>query len=190
MTPDIDKYARAWVFATLQHMGQTYGGRSADQQIPYIHHLASVAAEVTWGIAGEPGWDVDLAIQCALLHDVIEDTDASFDVVSEQFGVAVARRASLEQGRAARHQHLADARQPAPDTAGTERGVGGQIGRPHRQLVPPAVLLERGKNCSIPDRSARYPRRTRFGQPKACRPAGRQDCGIRRLALIATANRP
>lgn len=91
MTPDIDKYGRAWEFATLRHMGQTYGGRSADQQIPYIHHLASVAAEVTWGIAGQPGWDVDLAIQCALLHDVIEDTDATFEVVSDQFGAAVAR---------------------------------------------------------------------------------------------------
>jgi (p)ppGpp synthase/HD superfamily hydrolase len=71
-------------------MGQTYGGRSADQQIPYISHLASVAAEVAWGIAGEHGWDADLAIQCALLHDVIEDTDATFDEVSDRFGVAVA----------------------------------------------------------------------------------------------------
>jgi (p)ppGpp synthase/HD superfamily hydrolase len=91
MIPDIDKYARAWEFVTLKHMGQTYGGRSADQQIPYINHLASVAAEVAWGVAGEPGWNADLAIQCALLHDVIEDTDATFDQVSDQFGVDVAR---------------------------------------------------------------------------------------------------
>ncbi len=91
MISDIDSYQRAWEYVTLKHMGQTYGGRSADQQIPYINHLASVAAEVAWGTAGEPAWDGGLAIQCALLHDVIEDTDATFDDVSERFGVAVAR---------------------------------------------------------------------------------------------------
>ncbi|WP_426103418.1 HD domain-containing protein [Massilia sp. TSP1-1-2] len=91
MTADIDTYARAWEYVTLKHMGQTYGGRSADQQIPYINHLASVAAEVAWGIGGEAGWDAGLAIQCALLHDVIEDTNATFDDVRDRFGIAVAR---------------------------------------------------------------------------------------------------
>ena len=91
MMSNIDNYARAWEFVTLKHMGQTYGGRSADQQIPYISHLASVAAEVAWAVAGEPGWDSDLAVQCALLHDVLEDTATTFDEVSEQFGLAVAQ---------------------------------------------------------------------------------------------------
>ena len=91
MVSDIDLYARAWEFVTLKHLGQTYGGRSADQQIPYISHLASVAAEVASAIAGEPGWDAGLAIQCALLHDVLEDTNATFDEVSGEFGIAVAR---------------------------------------------------------------------------------------------------
>ena len=91
MVFNIDSYARTWEFVTLKHMGQTYGGRNAEQKIPYINHLASVAAEVTWAIAGEPGWDANLAIHCALLHDVIEDTDATFEVVSDQFGLAVAK---------------------------------------------------------------------------------------------------
>lgn len=91
MISDIDSYARAWEFVTIKHMGQTYGGRSADQQIPYISHLASVAAEVAWGVAGQPGWDLNFAVQCALLHDVIEDTDATFDEVSDRFRAVVAR---------------------------------------------------------------------------------------------------
>jgi (p)ppGpp synthase/HD superfamily hydrolase len=90
MTSNIDCYARAWEFVTLRHMGQSYGGRQQGQQIPYINHLASVAAEVAWGIGGDPAWDIDLAIQCALLHDVIEDTDTSFEQVRSEFGGAVA----------------------------------------------------------------------------------------------------
>ena len=91
MSSYIDDYARAWEFVTLKHMGQTYGGRNGDQQIPYISHLASVAAEVAFGIGATPGWDIGLAVQCALLHDVIEDTDATFDEVSDQFGLSVAQ---------------------------------------------------------------------------------------------------
>ena len=90
MRSGIDAYAQAWEFVTLRHAGQTYGGRSEGEQIPYINHLASVAAEVAWAIAGTPGWDLDLAVQCALLHDVIEDTDTSFAEVNERFGPAVA----------------------------------------------------------------------------------------------------
>lgn len=90
MQSGIDAYAQAWEFVTLRHAGQTYGGRSEGEQIPYINHLASVAAEVAWAIAGTPGWDLDLAVQCALLHDVIEDTDTACAEVSAQFGPAVA----------------------------------------------------------------------------------------------------
>jgi (p)ppGpp synthase/HD superfamily hydrolase len=90
MIPNIDSYARAWEFVTLRHMGQHYGGRRQGQQIPYINHLASVAAEVAWGIGGDPAWDIDLAVQCALLHDVVEDTETSLDDVRAEFGAAVA----------------------------------------------------------------------------------------------------
>lgn len=90
MKSGIDAYAQAWEFVTLRHAGQTYGGREPGEQIPYINHLASVAAEVAWGVAAQPGWDLDLAVQCALLHDVLEDTGTSFDEVSERFGPAVA----------------------------------------------------------------------------------------------------
>lgn len=90
MTWDIDTYMRAWEFVTLRHAGQTYGGRVPDQQIPYINHLASVAQEVLWGWDNRAEMDLNLALQCALLHDVIEDTASTFEEVKTQFGEQVA----------------------------------------------------------------------------------------------------
>ncbi|SMC21396.1 HD domain-containing protein [Andreprevotia lacus DSM 23236] len=86
----IDRYAQAWHFATLHHMGQTYGGTRPDERIPYINHIASVAAEVLWGCGQDSGLDVDLALQCALLHDVVEDTPATVEELAQTFGPAVA----------------------------------------------------------------------------------------------------
>jgi (p)ppGpp synthase/HD superfamily hydrolase len=90
MTWSIENYAAAWDFATRSHMGQTYGGRHEGERIPYIAHVSSVAAEVLWAIGEEPGWDADFAVQCALLHDVVEDTGASLDGLTERFGARVA----------------------------------------------------------------------------------------------------
>lgn len=91
MTWDIDTHMRIWEFVTLRHAGQTYGGRTPDQQIPYINHLASVAQEVMWGWDDGVGMDFNLALQSALLHDVIEDTATTFDEVKTLFGEAVAK---------------------------------------------------------------------------------------------------
>jgi len=84
------KYAAAWEFAKHKHRGQTYGGRREGEQIPYETHLTSVAAELLSAIGAEPGWDVDFALQCALLHDVLEDTATSFDELAIEFGEPVA----------------------------------------------------------------------------------------------------
>jgi (p)ppGpp synthase/HD superfamily hydrolase len=60
-------------------------------KIPYIDHLASVAAEVLWAIGAERDWDIDFAIQCALLHGVMEDTGTTFDTVANEFGMRAAQ---------------------------------------------------------------------------------------------------
>ncbi|HEY0064165.1 MAG TPA: HD domain-containing protein [Telluria sp.] len=90
MKSGIDAYAQAWEFVTLRHAGQTYGGRQKGEQIPYINHLASVAAEVAWALAGDTQFNLDLAVQCALLHDVIEDTSTSVEEIAATFGEDVA----------------------------------------------------------------------------------------------------
>lgn len=53
--------------------------------IPYVSHLFAVAA-----LAMEHGADEDQAV-AALLHDVVEDTDATFEQVEARFGPRVAR---------------------------------------------------------------------------------------------------
>jgi (p)ppGpp synthase/HD superfamily hydrolase len=85
-----DNFAKAWNFATLYHEGQTYGGAQKEQQIPYINHIGSVGVEVIWALSTAPELDGDLAIQCALLHDTIEDTKATYELLMENFGRAVA----------------------------------------------------------------------------------------------------
>jgi (p)ppGpp synthase/HD superfamily hydrolase len=87
-SPDV--FARAWNFATLHHHGQTYGGPEEGMQIDYLNHVGSVAMEVIWALPTAPEADGDLAVQCALLHDTIEDTDATYELVAGQFGERVA----------------------------------------------------------------------------------------------------
>ena len=80
-------YVAALRFAAVKHEGQ----RMTDTQLPYLVHVASVAAEVITAVTA-PGaaFDADLAIQCALLHDTIEDTATTYAEVAEQFGARVA----------------------------------------------------------------------------------------------------
>jgi (p)ppGpp synthase/HD superfamily hydrolase len=85
-----DDYARAWRFASLHHRGQTYGGTAEGERIEYINHIGSVAMEVIWALQAEPGADGALAVQCALLHDTIEDTAATYESVAREFGTRVA----------------------------------------------------------------------------------------------------
>lgn len=86
-----EKYNAAWHFATLAHGDQTYKRPQEGQEFPYINHLASVAMEVSLALSKSPeSYDADLAIQCALLHDTIEDTDITETQVTASFGTAVA----------------------------------------------------------------------------------------------------
>jgi (p)ppGpp synthase/HD superfamily hydrolase len=87
-SPDV--FAKAWHFASLQHAGQTYAGPEEGQAFDYLTHVGSVAAELIWALQTTPDADGDLAVQCAVLHDVIEDTDATYDLVAENFGKVVA----------------------------------------------------------------------------------------------------
>ena len=85
-----DAFAKAWHFASLYHVGQTYAGPEEGQAFDYLTHVGSVAVELVWALPTAPDIDGDLAVQCAVLHDVIEDTDATYDLVAESFGEDVA----------------------------------------------------------------------------------------------------
>ena len=58
--------------------------------LPYIVHISLVAMEITAALSVEQVDNPDLAIQCALLHDTIEDTDVTYDQVKGPFGTDVA----------------------------------------------------------------------------------------------------
>ena len=81
-----ESYQKAWNFAGRAHLGQKLPG----SELPYINHIGNVAMEVMTAIAQLPVEQPDLAIQCALLHDVIEDTAIIYEQLVAEFGVAVA----------------------------------------------------------------------------------------------------
>jgi (p)ppGpp synthase/HD superfamily hydrolase len=55
-----------------------------------ITHVGSVAVELVWALPNAPDVDGDLAVQCTVLHDVIEDTEVTYDLVAESFDKAIA----------------------------------------------------------------------------------------------------
>lgn len=80
MFPISERFRRALDYAATVHAGQARKGT----QIPYLSHLLSVSASVM-----EYGGNEDEAI-AALLHDVIEDTDVTEEMLQKQFGHNVA----------------------------------------------------------------------------------------------------
>lgn len=84
-----DKYNKAWRFAALAHT--KVDQRVPGTDLPYILHIGSVAMEVIAALSIEKVVNPDLAIQCALLHDVIEDTEATYEDILANFGEDVAQ---------------------------------------------------------------------------------------------------
>jgi len=81
-----ERYVAALRFAAARHAGQLVPGT----ELPYLVHVVSVTAELTSALAHEPVAAPDLAVQCALLHDTLEDTRTSLDELSREFGAEVA----------------------------------------------------------------------------------------------------
>jgi (p)ppGpp synthase/HD superfamily hydrolase len=75
--------ARAFRFAAARHTAQRRKGSAAE---PYVNHLAEVADLLA---AATGGTDPHL-VAAGLLHDVVEDTDATLPEVAELFGADVA----------------------------------------------------------------------------------------------------
>ena len=83
-----EAYLAACNFASQAHGLQTLPGAASE---PYLRHVATVAAEVMAALSRRD--DVarpDLAVQCALLHDTVEDTETTIEEVRATFGDAVA----------------------------------------------------------------------------------------------------
>lgn len=81
-----DAYLEALWFAAGAHQGQLVPGTKHS----YLMHVTLVAMEVIAALRAEPQHDQPLAVTCALLHDVVEDTHVTRDELRAAFGDAVA----------------------------------------------------------------------------------------------------
>ena len=101
---DPDLYQKALEFAVTAHKDQKVPGSSK----PYLTHLCAVASEVLAN--PDVATNLNFAVVVALLHDTLEDCDLSQDVLTAQFGEAVAQAvAALSKNSALpKEQRMAD----------------------------------------------------------------------------------
>ena len=85
-----DIYTKAYRFAAEAHWNSRLKQTVPGTDIPYLMHFSAVAMEVIAALETESDLDGNLAVQCALLHDVIEDTDTTYKQVVSEFGKKVA----------------------------------------------------------------------------------------------------
>ncbi len=102
MTSNPDLFRKALIYAAEHHGDQLV----KDREYTYLVHVVDVAMGIMDVIYREENLNIDLAVQCALLHDVIEDTDATYEDVVEKFGkdvadgvLALSKDKKLEKGK-------------------------------------------------------------------------------------------
>lgn len=81
---DQDRLKSTLDFAAEVHGEQKIKGSDT----PYVVHLVKVATELL--CVADGSFDTDFAMQCALLHDCMEDRGVTYETLSERFGVKVA----------------------------------------------------------------------------------------------------
>ncbi len=75
-------YDVAWHFAAKAHKDQKLPG----SDLPYLVHIGWVVGEILIALQHESVSDHALAVQCAILHDVLEDTAIGYDTLCNEFG--------------------------------------------------------------------------------------------------------
>ena len=84
MTQDL--YQQAIKFAGEKHRDQKVPGTNSN----YLLHLSNVAMEIMLAHAANTNFDLDYAVQLALLHDTLEDTETMFAELAAKFGEKIA----------------------------------------------------------------------------------------------------
>lgn len=88
---DPDHFQKAWAFAARWHQGQFYlQPLETIKPFDYLYHLSGVTQETLWALDQVDHADRDLAVQCAVLHDIIEDTGCGYNEIKQEFGDRVA----------------------------------------------------------------------------------------------------
>ncbi len=81
-----DKYAAALHFAASKHQAQKFPGTD----LPYLLHISLVVGEITAVLPSLHDAHGDRAVQCAILHDILEDTSVTYVELADRFGYDVA----------------------------------------------------------------------------------------------------
>ena len=79
-------YQKAIKFAGEKHKDQKVPGTNSN----YLLHISNVAMEITLAYNANNNFDLNYAVQLALLHDTLEDTDTDFSELLNMFGEKVA----------------------------------------------------------------------------------------------------
>ena len=79
---------QAIIFAASKHAEKNH--KVTGTNFPYVVHISNVAMEILLAYQINPDFNLELAIKLALLHDTIEDTSATFEEISKEFGFEVA----------------------------------------------------------------------------------------------------
>jgi guanosine-3',5'-bis(diphosphate) 3'-pyrophosphohydrolase len=81
-------YQHALKFATSKHVmkHQMVPGTN----LPYVVHLSNVAMEIFMAAMHTDDFDLEFAIQLALLHDTIKDTETTHEELLDTFGRTIA----------------------------------------------------------------------------------------------------
>ncbi len=82
------KYQHALAFAAAKHEASKQKVKGTN--LPYIVHVCNVAMEILIAAPQSGEFDLSLAIQVALLHDTVEDTDTKLNEVAQLFGDEIA----------------------------------------------------------------------------------------------------
>ena len=82
-----DIYQKAMKFAGEAHKNQLVPGTKAN----YLLHISNVSMEVLFAYMQKQDFNLDFAIQVAILHDVLEDTQVNFSEISEKFSQKIAQ---------------------------------------------------------------------------------------------------
>jgi (p)ppGpp synthase/HD superfamily hydrolase len=79
-------YQKAIKFAGEKHKDQKVPGTNSN----YLLHISNVAMEIILAHNTANNFDLNYAVQLALLHDTLEDTDTDFSELLNMFGEKVA----------------------------------------------------------------------------------------------------
>lgn len=80
-------YQKAFKFAGEKHHDQKVPSSEAN----YLLHIGNVAMEILVAFTEVPDFDINFAVQVAILHDTIEDTETTFEKIQTLFGERVAK---------------------------------------------------------------------------------------------------